>query len=371
MRYAIISDIHANEQALKAVLADAAAKGVDRIVCLGDIVGYGPLPAETVRLARAACHIAIVGNHDDAVSGRSSADGFIGLAGDAVSRHRDALAPGDIAWLKNLPYVYEGDGFTACHGDFTDPPQFYYIEEISDAEANFKACGADLMFVGHTHVPSLFLTGASGKTYKTGPQDFTLESGKRYIVNPGSVGYPRERDGKCFSSYVIYDSAEKTVVFRYLPFSVSTVLQRGGRANRRRFALWLGLGALALSALTALLVPVLRPAPMAVAMATEDAGLLVDVKEIDVEGAVGVSANLKLRRDSCPLQLGILFKTADGGLLGEERLTVKRSSVKRRFAVPDGAKRAVFSIRKNSADDKPSVDSFEPAAFRQPGTNGY
>ena len=371
MTYAIISDVHANEEALRAVLEDAARQGAEKVVCLGDTVGYGPMPAAAVKLVREHCEIVLAGNHDDAVCGRIGADGFIDLAGEAVARHREELPSSDLKWLKSLPYVHAEGGFIAAHGDFVDPAKFFYVDDEADASANFDKTEAQLMFVGHTHVPKLSLTGASGAVYVTDAQDFTLEDGKRYIVNPGSVGYPRERDGKCFSSYVIYDSAEKTVVFRYLPFSVSTVLQRGGRANRRRFALWLGLGALALSALTALLVPVLRPAPMAVAMATEDAGLLVDVKEIDVEGAVGVSANLKLRRDSCPLQLGILFKTADGGLLGEERLTVKRSSVKRRFAVPDGAKRAVFSIRKNSADDKPSVDSFEPAAFRQPGTNGY
>jgi predicted phosphodiesterase len=363
MRYAIISDIHANEQALKAVLADAAAKGVDRIVCLGDIVGYGPLPAETVRLARAACHIAIAGNHDDAVSGRSSADGFIGLAGDAVSRHRDALAPGDIAWLKSLPYVYEGDGFTACHGDFTDPPQFYYIEEISDAEANFKACGADLMFVGHTHVPSLFLTGASGKTYKTGPQDFTLESGKRYIVNPGSVGYPREADGKCLSSYVIFDSAEKSVTFHYLPLAISSVMQRGRNDDAQKSSRWkiiaAALAALAVIGCVTAYLAISNP-PGAVSVVRSDPA----IREITIPVTAELKfmrPNLELAEGSAPVHLMIMFKKTDGTFAPGWSRTVKEKC-SQKIKIPSGTAEIEISVRKTEAGGDTGIVRLEPAA---------
>ena len=103
MKYAVISDIHANLQALDAVLADAEAQGAEKTVCLGDVVGYGPLPAETLRRVRAAAETVIAGNHDDAVSGRISADDFIDLAAEAVRRHRLALSETDIAWLRSLP----------------------------------------------------------------------------------------------------------------------------------------------------------------------------------------------------------------------------------------------------------------------------
>ena len=227
MKYAIISDIHANLTALKNVLADAKAQGVEKIVCLGDVVGYGPLPAETVALARKECFIVLAGNHDDAVSGRGDASTFIDLAKEAVERHRAALSEEDVEWLKSLPYTCTIDKAVAAHGDVFDPPKFYYILDEKGAEANFAKSDARLVFVGHTHEPAIFLTGRSGAVYKTGPQDFTIEEHKRYIVNPGSVGYPREASGKCFSSYVIYDSTERTVVFRYLPFQVSSVMQRG------------------------------------------------------------------------------------------------------------------------------------------------
>ena len=254
----------------------------------------------------------------------------------------------------------KGDGFIAAHGDFTEPEKFFYVEDEEDARVNFGSSGAQLMFVGHTHVPGLFLTGGSGRVYATEAQDFTLEEGKRYIVNPGSVGYPRERGGKCLSSYVLYDSTEKTVVFRYLPFSVSTVLQRGTPRRWPRLAFWGALVAAVAAAVAALLFARFQTPG---AVAPPDAGLLVESVELDVSTARKASANLKLERSSCPLQLSVVFKSEDGGRLGEERLTVRRSSMKR-FNVPEGARKAVFELRKNGIDDKPAVSSFRPSAVR-------
>ncbi|MBQ6137338.1 MAG: metallophosphoesterase family protein, partial [Kiritimatiellae bacterium] len=219
MRYAVISDLHANEQALRHTLDDIARQGADRIVCLGDVVGYGPLPVETVALARRRCDVVLAGNHDDAVSGRGDASSFINLAGDAVERHRDALSREDRAWLASLPYTCELEGAVAAHGDVADPEKFYYVDSPEDAVANFNATDAQLVFVGHTHEPAIFVVGRSGTALRAPAQDFTIEDHKRYIVNPGSVGYPREAGGECHSSYVIYDSSARTVTFRYLPFS--------------------------------------------------------------------------------------------------------------------------------------------------------
>jgi len=96
------------------------------------------------------------------------------------------------------------------------------------------AIAAQVVFVGHTHVPEIFVVGASGNVHRLAPQDFVLEDGKRYIVNVGSVGYPRERNGMCLSSYVIYDTDEKAVRFQFLPFSVASVMQRGTAPARRK-----------------------------------------------------------------------------------------------------------------------------------------
>ena len=227
MIYAVISDIHANKDALAKVIADARAEGAERIVCLGDIVGYGPEPQETLLLLKSEDAIIVAGNHDDAVSGRIQSEDFIDLAHDAVMRHKEALSQESLKYLSTLPYSAKIEGAIITHGDFLAPEKFGYIESEEDAKDNFLAIDSAVAFVGHTHIPEIFLVGQSGTVYKTQPQDFTIEEGKRYIINPGSVGYPRESGGQCHSSYVLYDSTAKTVEFRFLPFAVSSVMQKG------------------------------------------------------------------------------------------------------------------------------------------------
>jgi predicted phosphodiesterase len=99
--YAIISDVHANAEALSAVLEDAARQGAEKVISLGDTVGYGPMPAAAVKLVREHCEVVLAGNHDDAVCGRTGAEGFIDLAGEAVVRHREELPAADLKWLKS------------------------------------------------------------------------------------------------------------------------------------------------------------------------------------------------------------------------------------------------------------------------------
>ena len=355
MKFAVISDIHANLEALERVLRDARAQGAEAVVCLGDVVGYGPRPAETLERVRTACATVLAGNHDDAVSGRSDADSFVDLAADAVQRHREALAPDALAWLKGLPYTAEIDGARCTHGDVFDPPKFYYIEDEKDAAANFSATDAQLVFAGHTHVPALFLVGQSGTVYKTDAQDFTLEDGKRYIVNPGSVGYPREANGQCHSSYVLYDSAERTVTFRFLPFSVASVMQRGPSPKRTRKVV------IAAIAAAAALVAGLSAFLLAPKVA-EDPALLVDTRTVPLEPDLRhVRANLELEKGSQPVLLRVTFLDGENKPLGTESLTVKKSST-REFKVPAGAGQVLFDALRIKADDAPQIQSFKPTA---------
>lgn len=365
MRYAIISDIHANESALRHVLADAAELGVDQVVCLGDVVGYGPLPKETLELARKSCAIVLAGNHDDAVSGRQGADDFIDLAGDAVKRHRDALGGGELDWLKNLPYACKLEGAIVAHGDFTNPPDFNYVDDEASATANFKTVDAQLMFVGHTHVPGIFLTGQSGAVYQLEPQDFTVEDGKRYIVNPGSVGYPREQNGTCLSSYVIYDSTERAVNFRFLPFAVSSVMQRGTNPKR-----WIGIvvtGLLAVAAVCATFFfsrgnsPVERETVIKVVEA-DNAALILSQKQLTLTHSMSyVQANLQLDRKADPANLLVDFKTPTGDVLLQKTFTVS-GSARQRIKIPGGAVSAHFTVLKQKPGDQPGLVSFAPSA---------
>ena len=365
MRYAILSDIHANLEALDRVLADAERCGAESIVCLGDVVGYGPLPQETLSRIRARCSTTLAGNHDDAVSGRGDASAFIDLAGDAVRRHREALDTESIAWLKSLPYTAAIGGALAVHGDATDPERFYYVEDTGDAEANFKATDVQLLFVGHTHVPGIFLTGRSGTVYRTDPQDFTLEDGKRYIVNPGSVGYPREANGQCHSTYALYDTEDRTVTFRRIPFSVASVMQRGQSPRKIRKAVLAGalLGVAALAASGALL---LRKPKHIVETETETvvidkgAALVLDSRDLPVDnGTTAVRPNLVLAKDSAPVDLHVSFLSPAGETIAVEKQTVKRSSTKE-WKVPAKTATVRFDILKTRPEDAPTIQSFAP-----------
>lgn len=357
MKYALVSDIHANLDAFEKVLEDARALGAGEIVCLGDVVGYGPRPAETLARVRETCPVVLAGNHDDAVSGRGDSSSFIDLAGDAVQRHREALSPDDLAWLKGLPYTATIDGAVCTHGDFVDPPRFYYVEDAKDAAANFGATDAQLAFAGHTHVPGIFLVGRSGTVYRTGAQDFTLEDGKRYIVNPGSVGYPRESNGRCCSSYVLYDAAARTVTFRFLPFSVASVMQRGLSPKRTRKAVLALLAAAA--ALVAGVAAFLLAPKVEVA---EDPALLLDTRTLPLADDLRhVRANLELARGSVPVLLRATFTDADGAPLATESITVRKSSTKE-MKVPAGARQVLFDALKVKPEDKPVLQSFAPTA---------
>ena len=358
MKYAIISDVHANETALRAVLDDAKRHGAEKIVCLGDVVGYGPLPAEALALVRKECFIVLAGNHDDAVSGRGDASTFIDLAKEAVERHRAALSEEDVEWLKSLPYTCTLDKAVAAHGDVYDPPKFYYILDEKGAEANFAATDARLGSVGHTHEPAIFLTGRSGAVYKTEPQDFTIEEHKRYIVNPGSVGYPRDNGGKCFSSYVLYDSTERTVTFRYLPFQVSSVMQRGETKKTigKRVVAAIAAG---VAIVVALAVWSLVPKTVEV---VDDPALVVAEKSLPLDPDLKhVSANIALAKGSDPVQMRIVFESPSGTVVGMESLTVRQSS-KKGIKIPDGSARARFTALKTRAEDRPSVVFFAPSA---------
>jgi predicted phosphodiesterase len=220
MRYAIVSDIHANKTAWQAVVADIADLRVDKIICLGDVVGYGPDPVAVMESVYRHVQVTVAGNHDAAVCGKldMEAAGFSERAKAAVRLHRKMLSPTAMVWLGKLPYLYEADGFACAHGDFSRPERFNYIIEPATAMPSWAARKEQLLFVGHTHLPGVYVIGASGKPHLVEPCDFEMEAGKRYIVNPGSVGYPRVGQGR--TSYCVYDSVTRSIRFRQLPFDI-------------------------------------------------------------------------------------------------------------------------------------------------------
>ena len=371
MVYAIISDVHANAIALSAVLEDARRSGAKKLLCLGDVVGYGPEPESTVSTIRARAAFTLAGNHDDAVSGRLDASDFIDLAADAVSRHREALSEENLAWLKSLPYTYNGKSFLCAHGDFTSPRTFEYVSDEQEAAANFAATKAQLMFVGHSHVPGIFLTGASGKVYSLPPTDFTLEDGKRYIVNPGSVGYPRTNGNVCESTYVLYDDAEKTVSFRRLPFTVRSVMQTGRnpkRLKKRIVAAVACAAGVAAGAAAWMFAPERRVETVTEVLTnsvTKVVEKVVAIRQIDrTENCILFSTDKKVRveaklaKGSPAAQIQLVFKDESGKILWEERWTAKKSK-KATVSVPQGAASATLSAGRASGDTSATFDTFK------------
>ncbi len=218
MRYAIVSDIHANLQAWNAVLQDIHCSRIDRIICLGDIVGYGPRPASVLQSVHSHAHSMILGNHDAVVAGKLDIKFFNPRAAERIVWTKENLAPKAVDILGKLPLQLTGDNFRCAHGEFSDPAAFKYIFDPPDAQASWETVTEPLLFVGHTHNPGIFLLGHSGIPRYTEPQNFEQEPGKRYIVNVGSVGQPRDDDPR--SCYCIYDTSRNSVFWRRVPFDI-------------------------------------------------------------------------------------------------------------------------------------------------------
>ncbi len=375
MIYAVISDIHANAEALERVIEDAEKQGVEMFICLGDIVGYGPEPAKTMSLLAKTGAVSIAGNHDDAVAGRTAGDDFIDLARDAAARHAECIGANGCATLSNLQYTCTFGEAIGAHGDFTEPEEFHYIEDEQDAAANFEATDARIAFVGHTHVPAIFLTGRSGAVYKIDPQDFTIEDTKRYIVNPGSVGYPRERDGQCYSSYVVYDSRERSVTFRFIPFSVSSVMQRGTGPKRIKKRM-LAVAAAAITAAavfgTWVLVPKEEITVTEVVNVTnviDDPELLLAEKTIPAgPRSRYFSRNLAIEKPAnrAGAEVKTLFLDVNGDEISRDTFTVKSHS-RAPVEIPKIVREKLccikISVHKHMRNDKISIKEFAPAVY--------
>lgn len=203
-RAAFISDVHANLEALQAVLADIRLRGFEEVYCLGDVVGYGPDPIATTDLIRATCKVTIRGNHDDALV--SGAWGFNQAARDAVEWARGRLRPGILrprararwSFLANLPLRHEWEGFLLVHGSPRDPVSEYILPRDSRwfapaPHAELFELFATVCLVGHTHIAGVFWENEEFVPQRELGEGFRYESAKM-IVNVGSVGQPRDGD---------------------------------------------------------------------------------------------------------------------------------------------------------------------------------
>lgn len=215
-----MSDIHANLAALRAVLDDIELQGgVEKVWCLGDVVGYGPDPQECLELLRQTNHTCVAGNHDWGASGKLDTAGFNPAAATACHWTVQQLSPADITYLGNLPLAIEEADFTLVHGSPREPI-WEYLTSTSLAQENLAYFKSQFCLVGHSHLPLIFSFDDSGDC--SASQFLTntrLVLGKnRLIINPGSVGQPRDGDPQ--ASYAIYDSATKLVRLRRILYDI-------------------------------------------------------------------------------------------------------------------------------------------------------
>lgn len=229
MKYAIISDIHANLEALAAVLADARPLS-DAFICLGDIVGYNANPNECLALIRETCQIAIVGNHDQAAIGARLYDDFNEYAAAAVDWTRQQLTPSAYAYLQSLPQTARfGTGWLAAHGSPRDTDEYLFQQaHFQESFAYIQRYMPDIhgCFVGHTHLPMVWEQTPAGKVYLMRMATLTLRLDPqcRYIVNPGSVGQPRY--GDTAPSYVLLDDDTATIEFRFVTYDIDITQEK-------------------------------------------------------------------------------------------------------------------------------------------------
>ncbi|MEX2117900.1 MAG: metallophosphoesterase family protein [Bacteroidota bacterium] len=196
MKFAIISDIHANLEALSKALEAIEKEAVDKVLCLGDVVGYGANPNECVELVRERCSVVLLGNHDLAAVDLSVAESFTENARVAAHWTSQELTPANKDFLKGLPYTAVVEGALLVHSSPYEPEEWHYIISEYDARGVFPHFNEPICFIGHSHVAGIFAETSSNQN---------VRRGERFIVNVGSIGQPRDRNPDL--SFGIFDSS--------------------------------------------------------------------------------------------------------------------------------------------------------------------
>jgi predicted phosphodiesterase len=218
MRVAVLSDIHSNLHALEAVLADVDRQNVDRLWCLGDVVGYGPRPNECVALVRERADLSLCGNHDLAAVGSLDTAEFSGDAGAAVRWTQVVLGAEEAAWLRGLAPQAEQPGVELFHGGPHDPVWEYVLTE-QVALISILETTAPLVLVGHSHIPMALGWDGDALTGGLAPEGTDVKLGvNRWLVNPGSVGQPRDGDPR--AAWALIDLEGGRAAFRRVAYPI-------------------------------------------------------------------------------------------------------------------------------------------------------
>ena len=218
MRYGLIADIHGNLEALKAVLNDLEKERIDSYLCVGDIVGYGASPKECIEIVRSLkTEASIAGNHEWGILGFLDLDYFNKYAREALIWTKDAIGPAELDYLKSFKLTWVDKKITLVHGSLDEPEEFNYIFNSEGAEATLRAQKTQVSFVGHSHVPGIFYFDGRASV-EAESLEVKLEPDKKYVINIGSVGQPRDGDPR--AAFGIYDEEAGIVEIKRASYDI-------------------------------------------------------------------------------------------------------------------------------------------------------
>lgn len=226
MRIGIISDIHSNLEALTQTLAALERHAPDRIVCLGDVVGYGASVNECCEAVRKVSEVTLLGNHDAAVAGRMDYSFYYDGARHALDWTASRIDPDHLEWLRSLPYAHRIEGVQFTHGNPVVPESYEYVFAIEQARELLPHLDAlaDVNFIGHSHLCKAFALNAAGDVTEVVATRFGLRRGYKYVISVGSVGQPRDCDNR--ACFVVYDTDQRVVEYHRVSYDIEAAAQK-------------------------------------------------------------------------------------------------------------------------------------------------
>lgn len=228
MRIGILGDVHANLEALSAVVGAMRSEGIDEWVQVGDLVGYGPEPTACIEQIRELGCTVCLGNHDAAVIGLLDTAYFNNFARAAIEWTRTQLRPRDLEYLRSLPLVIDRGQYTVVHGTLHLPEQFGYVMSRVEATDSLARQRTFLCFVGHSHVPAIYLQRGAPTDVEELPHQAEVEvcvrGCEKVLINVGSVGQPRDDDPR--AAYATFDTATQVARIRRVRYDIAGVQRK-------------------------------------------------------------------------------------------------------------------------------------------------
>lgn len=226
MRIALLADIHSNLAALLEVEKRIKNLAVDKVICLGDIVGYAAQPQECIEKVCKNSWIVLSGNHDWASVGKVDITYFNSYAKEAILWTKNAVSVQSQLYLDSLALSCRQENFICVHGSLFEPEKFHYLDNYSSVGRDFslmKDAGLDILFAAHTHIPAIFVE-KNEKLYRDYSKETELNPNRRYIVNVGSVGQPRDRNRR--SCFCLFDTEKKRLKFMRVDYNIKKTQDR-------------------------------------------------------------------------------------------------------------------------------------------------